>query len=242
MHHLSPLQNWTIFKTPEEVAIEATNLILKTAQQAIEERDAFHFVASGGTTPKRCYELLSEKSSEDLQWSKWHVYIGDERCLPEDDAERNSLMLMLSWLNTSPIPFENIKMMPAELGAEEAAAQYTEVVEEIDLFDCVMLGMGEDGHTASLFPHHVYDETADVVVEFDAPKPPLERVSLSFTRLSNSRVMIKLITGENKQDALRLWLDNQMLPINQVDAIENSFVLLDQAAMPVPKEPDDELD
>jgi len=233
MHTFKPLANWQIFKTPEEVAVEAVRLILEAAKTAIEARGAFHLVAAGGTTPKRCYELLSEQSDENVNWENWHIYMGDERCLPEEDAERNSLMLMQSWLNTSPIPSENIKMMPAELGADEAAAQYAQVVEPIDLFDCVLLGMGEDGHTASLFPNHFYDEDADVVVEFDAPKPPPERVSLSFRCLSNSRMMLKLITGEGKRTALKQWIDDQILPINQVDAIESSLVLLDEAAIPV---------
>lgn len=232
--------NWRCFASAAELAEFTCQSILEIAQEAIQKRGAFHFVTAGGTTPLQVYQLLAayEKnalgtSQPMMDWSKWHIYIGDERCLPVDDAERNSLALQNNWLKYSQIPTENIHFMPAELGAKQAALRYQSVVENL-YFDVVLLGMGEDGHTASLFPGHSHQHEAENLVqtEFNSPKPPSERVTLSVNCLGNSHHLFKLITGTNKQAAVQQWLAGETLPISQVCG-EDTQVLISIESCPL---------
>lgn len=219
---------WQVFDDAETLAHQAVALIIQQAQQSIAQRGAFHLVTAGGTTPNRCYQLLGEMGSQD--WSNWYVYMGDERVLPVDDVERNSVALNQAWLSNVPIPVENRFLMPTELGLDKSYQAYKAVIDKVERFDCVMLGMGEDGHTASLFPghqnHHVLDS---VICVNNSPKPPAERISLSYQALNNSRVVLKLITGKGKYPAIQAWLKGKALPISQVHG-EQTLTLLDQSA------------
>ena len=226
--------HWLVYADAATVAQATVDLILERATQAIADRGAFHLVTAGGTTPMACYRLLADLTSSkaNIEWTKWFIYMGDERCLPVDDPERNSLNLDQAWLNLGQIPAQNIFFMPAELGATAAAAAYEKVLKEVSCFDVVMLGMGEDGHTASLFPSHDYPIGQKLVTEFNSPKMPPERVSLSFECLSNARFVMKLVTGAGKQAAVQQWLAGEPLPISQVVGQERTEVLLDFAALP----------
>lgn len=215
-------ENWSLFDSAEEVAQFASRKIMELADQTISERGAFHLVTAGGTTPLSIYRILAEldrSQATTMNWEKWHIYLGDERCLPANDPERNSVSLHECWLGKSRIPKSQIHMIPAELGAKEAALIYEKVVTGI-LFDCVLLGMGEDGHTASLFPGHCheYEQEHLVQTEFHSPKLPAERVTLSSKCLSQSRHLFKLVTGDSKQDAVAKWLSGAALPIAEIQA------------------------
>ena len=186
--------------------------ILHASQQAISRRRAFHIVLAGGTTPRRVYELLRET---DADWAAWHVYFGDERCLPPDHAERNSRMVALAWLDHVAIPDGQIHPIPAENGAEIAANSYAQIVDGIEQFDLVLLGLGEDGHTASLFPDHEWGDVPDApaaIAVHDSPKPPPDRVSLSAQRLSAARQLIFLVTGASKRQAVKDWRNGANIP------------------------------
>ena len=229
-------QNWEVFQSPKLLADDTLESIIELASESIDEREAFHFVTAGGTTPMQIYKMLAEfektARGQTMNWQQWFIYIGDERCLAESDAERNSLALQKNWLNDSAIPTENVFIMPAELGAKEAAKRYELVVKDIE-FDLVLLGMGEDGHTASLFPGHSHDHEAGQLVqtEFASPKAPPERVTLSAACLGNSRHLFKLITGAGKQSAVKEWLAGKSLPIAEVNAKETT-VLISQESLP----------
>ncbi|MCK5926040.1 MAG: 6-phosphogluconolactonase, partial [Methylococcales bacterium] len=146
--------NWQHLDNNQALAQTAADLILKSAKQAIAEKGGFRLVLAGGGTPENAYRLLIEAKTD---WSKWHIYYGDERCLPVDDSERNSLVAEQKWLDLVAIPKAQIHRIAAELGAEAGAEQYAKVVAEAAGFDLVLLGMGEDGHTASLFPGHIHN-------------------------------------------------------------------------------------
>lgn len=220
--------NWVIFDKAEEVASALAQKLLSLAQQAIAEKGAFTLVTAGGTTFQKCYEYLSQS---DADWHQWHIYMGDERCLPADDKDRNSVALTQAWLYFGKIPAKNIHIMPAELGAELAAQSYQQLIEPIDCFDVVLLGMGEDGHTASLFPGHHHSANQSVIVETHSPKPPSSRVSLSYETLANAKTVFKVITGQSKRDAVKVWLNQSAeLPIQKIEG-RQTWVYIDSNAL-----------
>lgn len=237
-------ENWHLFDEAEQLAQQLTLEILQIAQQAIQQKGAFHFVTAGGSTPNRCYQLLSQAQAD---WQHWHIYMGDERVLPIDDNERNSQALLKNWLEKISIPPQNLHFMTVENGAEQAAYDYACLFDDVAEFDVCLLGMGEDGHTASLFPGHNESDTvqticcetvcendfisAPVIIENNSPKAPLQRVSLNYVAFSKCRLLIKLITGASKQTAVSQWLShNEPLPIALVNA-KQTKVYIDKAAL-----------
>lgn len=190
----------------------AVETILATAGAAIRERGRFLLALAGGGTPRGIYETLRSVRAD---WAKWHLYFGDERCAPRDDPERNSRMAADAWLSHVPIPPAQIHVIPGELGAREAAAAYAASLRGVGDFDLVLLGLGEDGHTASLFPGGDWETapaSADVLPVFDAPKPPPERVSLSAARLSRAGKALFLVSGESKRQAIADWRSGRPIP------------------------------
>ncbi|MDO9167738.1 MAG: 6-phosphogluconolactonase [Methylobacter sp.] len=204
---------WHTLETAEDVAFSACQHILNAADTAISARGKFKLVLAGGGTPEKVYRLLAESTAD---WANWMIYYGDERCLPADHPDRNSLMASQVLLDKVAIPAAQIFTMPAELGPEVAAERYRQTVAEAGMFDMVLLGMGEDGHTASLFPGHQHQQDQLVHAVYNSPKPPPERVSISAKALSNTRELIFLITGANKQQAVNQWRSGQDLPVASI--------------------------
>lgn len=197
-----------------------------------ESSDSFSIVLAGGRTPLDLYRMLEKES---MHWQKWRVFFGDERCLPTNHPERNSFQAAQALLAHVPIPAEHVFIPPAELGPQEAASRYSTMLEGVGDFDLVLLGLGEDGHTASLFPGHDIGQAQgapDVLAVFDAPKPPPERISLSAQRLSRSRVVLFVVTGTNKRAALNRWQCGEMLPASAIRAASQLMVLADAQACP----------
>jgi 6-phosphogluconolactonase len=186
--------------------------IVDAAATAIRDRQRFLLVLSGGTTPRAVYSKLR---AADTDWSRWHIYFGDERCLPRDDPERNSVMAADAWLDHVAIPSSQRHVIAAELGATVAAREYAQDLRDVGEFDLVLLGLGEDGHTASLFADHDWgasSDSADALAVMDAPKPPPQRVSLSATRLSRTRAALFLVDGESKREAVKAWRAGADIP------------------------------
>jgi len=219
---------WTALETAQNVAEAAFQRISSAASVAIAKRGRFTIVLAGGTTPEQVYKLLAASNQD---WPRWHVFVGDERCLPEGHADRNSSIIERTLLDSTTIPAGQIHMIPAHLGPEQAAQQYAEIISPYLPFDMVLLGMGEDGHTASLFPGHRHPEEALVVPVHHAPKPPAERVSMAYRTLGNCRQLIKLVTGVSKQDAVARWRKGDSLPVNQISAAGSEEVLIDISAL-----------
>lgn len=203
------MSRWHNFESQDAINQATVNRILEAAQAAIAERGAFSIVLAGGSTPKSVYALLKDAPAD---WSKWHVYHNDDRCLPVDHAERNSLMARTTWLNHVTIPASQIHDIPAELGNIDGAKAYAKTLAGVPAFDLVLLGLGEDGHTASLFPNQAVDNSADAVPVFDAPKPPADRITMSQQRLSNTREVLFLVTGAGKQEAVDNWRSGVAIP------------------------------
>jgi len=220
-------QQWIALESAEAVATLACQKILAAAKEAINQRGAFHLVLAGGATPARCYQLLANSAAD---WPHWHIYFSDERCLPTNDPERNSQMAAKTLTEQVAIPHHQVHPIPAELGAEEAAKRYSALIRDHLPFDLVLLGMGEDGHTASLFPGHQHPAELAVVAVHNAPKPPANRISLSVTSLSSCRHLLFLITGQSKQQAVAQWRSGEKLPIAQISAKSKTEVLIDSDA------------
>ncbi len=206
-----PIQ-WRSLASAGQVARHAARMIGEAAGRAIEARGRFSLVLAGGTTPRELYRLLAQS---DQRWEAWRLYYGDERCLPPDDPGRNSRMVAGTGLAALAGEHHPI---PAELGPVAGAAAYAPTVGDALPFDLVLLGVGEDGHTASLFPGHHHPADTLVVPVHDAPKPPPERVSLSVAALAACRRMIVMATGAGKAEALRRWRAGEALPVAEVTA------------------------
>lgn len=218
---------WHAYSTTGKLEQAAVQAILLAARQAIDLRGSFHIVLAGGTTPRRVYESLRGTKTE---WTAWHVYFGDERCLPPDHAERNSRMAEQAWLDHVTIPREQIHLIPAERGAEIAASSYAQTLAKIELFDLVLLGLGEDGHTASLFPDHELGNASNApatIAVLNAPKPPPERVSLSARRLSSARQVMFLVTGGAKRQAAKDWRNGVAIPAAAIAPVGGVDVYLE---------------
>ena len=224
----SRFTRWHVIADIECLVDTVSVRIYRAARQAIALRGEFRIVLAGGGTPAAVYRALADT---DADWSRWHVYFGDERCLPPTDPERNSVMAADNWLARVAMPQENIHVIPAEQGAEPAARVYAGLIDAARPFDIVLLGMGEDGHTASLFPGHRHDNAKrSVLAIHDAPKPPADRVSLSAAALSDTASVLVLVTGAGKYEAVQRWKQGEDLPITHVHGRDGVDVYLDPAA------------
>lgn len=195
---------------------EAITRIRAATKTAITARGVFRIVLAGGNTPREIYRMLRNTPTD---WAKWQVYFGDERCLAADDAERNSRMARDTLLDHVPIPRANVHAIPAETGARAGADTYAQTLRAVGDFDLVLLGLGEDGHTASLFPGHEWGELADApdtLAVFEAPKPPSERISMSAARLSRARAVLFLVDGEAKRNAIAQWRAGADIPASAI--------------------------
>ena len=218
--------NWLIFDNEMSLSKALAQEILNIAKKSIFEKDCFSIVLTGGQSVLSLYKILSKADSN---WDKWHIYIGDERFLPAGHKDRNDQIINEIWLDNSPIPKKNIHFIKAELGLLEARLEYENTLKKNDTFDIVLLSMGEDGHVASLFPNHAYPENQMVVVEKNSPKPPKQRLSMSYKQLNKSNYIFKLLIGKSKQQAVHLIQNNINLPITKVTGGYNKMYVCKNA-------------
>ena len=168
--------------------------ITALASNCIEVCGSFTLVLAGGSTPRQLYKRLPQIATD---WRHWHIYFGDERCLPHGHLERNDTMAAAAWLDHVAIPADQIHRVPVGDSVVAAAAAYSAVLTPAPRFDLVILGLGEDGHTASLFPN--FDESDNAasppaLAVTNAPKPPAQRVSMSPQRLGDAGAVWFLVT------------------------------------------------
>lgn len=186
-------EEFTVFESADEVAAAAAADIAEALREG-----ARSLVLAGGTTPQRCYELLAHM---DVVWGRVSILFGDERCVPPNHPDSNYRMAKEALLDR--VAPATVYRMPAELGPDEAAGLYAHVVAAVAPLDVVLLGVGEDGHTASLFPGHPALKASGLAVGIrDSPKPPPQRVTLTLNALRSARRVIILATGAGKADAV----------------------------------------
>ena len=225
------LCRWYLFSSAQSLQIEAVGMIARAAEQAIAASGAFRLVLAGGHTPRLLYQRLRTLKTD---WAACHIYFSDERCLPVADPGRNSSMAWDAWLAHVPVPQGQIHTIPAEMGAKAAAAAYSATLHQVGEFDLVLLGLGEDGHTASLFIGHDWGRAKDspaVLPVSDAPKPPAERVSLSAGRLSQAKQVLFLVTGESKHEAVMNWRAGANIPARAITPRHGVEVLAESALL-----------
>ena len=220
------MAEFKIYKTAEAVAQAAADYLFQQIKTCVEKKGQCHVVLPGGSTPARCLELLAEKS---LPWKNIHWYPGDERCYPVGHAERNDSMILARLFSQQTDASKNFHAIPAELGPEQGAENYASLIDATGGIDIVVLGMGEDGHTASLFPGNpALEDDRSVVPVYHAPKPPDERISIGLSTLRNAAECIVIATGDNKRDALAALKEGKVFPVGM---IEPDTWFIDEAAV-----------
>ncbi len=241
-----PESSLRIFRDLEELARGAADHFCALAGRTTAMQGSFTVALAGGNTPRKCYRLLAQAPWKDrVEWSRVHIFWGDERCVPPDHPESNYSMAMREWLSHVELPGENIHRMPGEFpDREEAARTYEESLRaffrhqgrEWPQFDLVLLGMGEDGHVASLFPGSAaLADNRRWVVPVKAPKPPRERLTLTLNVLNGAACITFLVSGQEKagmlQRVLEAGKEKDPLPATLVCPRRGSLVwMIDQPA------------
>jgi len=199
--------------------------ILEAATEAIRKRKKFNIALSGGESPKIIYQALKRIETK---WDLWHIWLADERCLPADDKDLNITLIRNEFLSGVGIPFDNIHPIKCEKGPIASAEIYSQEISRITSFDLILLGIGEDGHTASLFPGNNLYETfggPDVLPVLNSPKYPAERVSLSLSKINTAEKIIFLVTGDKKNKIVKSFLKNKKMPATQVKGKSRTILL-----------------
>jgi len=205
-----------VHDTPEELAGAAARVFVEEAAKAIAERGRFAVALAGGSTPKATYEILARDHAGDVDWPNVHVFFGDERTVPPDHEDSNYRMARGALLDL--VPVGSVHRMRGELPPEEAASSYEEELigffgEAPPVLDLVMLGIGGDGHTASLFPGTpALGVTDRLAVANPVPKLDTTRLTLTVPVLSAARKVVFLVAGEGKADALQEILEGDADP------------------------------
>ncbi len=232
-----------IFKDIEELSHTAALLFSEQATQSITERHRFLVALSGGSTPTRLFELLATDFRERVNWSKVHIFWADERCVPPEDAGSNYGQAREVLLSRVPIPDANIHRIQGELPPAEAAQDYALILKEFaspplqwPRFDLVYLGMGEDGHTASLFPGSpvdVSESTLPVTAHYQGR--PADRVTLTPPVFNSAHMIAFMATGGNKATTFAEVLagshDPTAYPAERIHPTEGRLIWLVDEAM-----------
>ncbi|MBC7536016.1 MAG: 6-phosphogluconolactonase [Ferruginibacter sp.] len=194
-----------IFKDAETVCIAAADYIVELSKKTISKKGKFTIALSGGNTPRKLYELLAQPAySSLLEWKNIFVFWGDERYVPLSDENNNSHMAFAALLNNIPIPAENIFTVPVNFGPERAAISYEQTLltffkESIPAFDLILLGIGTNGHTASLFPFTpILKEKKQLVKEIFIEELGMYRISFTATLINQAHHILFLVTGKEK--------------------------------------------
>ncbi len=229
-----------VFATSAEMIEKAAELIVGILSDTLRKKGRASLVLSGGSTPKALYELLaSEKYRDKISWENILIFFGDERCVPPDDPQSNYKMSHEALLSKVPVPEENIFRMKGELPPEAAAAQYEAAIKNSlgdgNHFDVVLLGIGTDGHTASLFPGTgALNETEKLVAANYVEKLNAFRITLTFRVINTSQNIIFLAVGKEKAEAIGKIFeekDEPLLPAQMVDPADGTiFWMLEKTA------------
>lgn len=232
----------SVFPTADELAAAAAELWIELAKQAAQQNRDFHVALSGGSTPKRLFQLMARDSyANRMPWEKVHVYFGDERFVPHDHPDSNFLMATENLLALVPIPSDNIHSInTAVTNAEQAARdyetqlkQYLPNINKQHQFDLVFLGLGADGHTASLFPGtKALEQKTRLVDAVYVSKLDSWRITLTYPVINHAGHCVFLVEGSAKADIVAEILGdkNNSYPAAKVNPEGQLHWMLDQQA------------
>jgi len=207
----------TIYINSTDEFIETAVLNIATAaERAIRNSGSFNIVLSGGETPGPVYRYLAKQN---FDWSLWHVWFADERKPDPDESVLNWKMVDETFLNAVSIPAAQVHRINTEEGVNKAAEQYNLELQKVNEFDLVVLGLGEDGHTASLFSGMDHNNDKKKIAAFpvlQSPKPPLHRVTMSISRLCNAKEILFLVSGIAKRKIVRALEEKKEIPASYI--------------------------
>jgi len=211
--------------------------------ELIGSSESLHVALSGGSTPKIVFDELAARDLSKSDWAKVHLYWGDERCVPPDDAESNYRMTVEHLLSKIALPENNIHRIRGEENPTQEAERYTKVLQEnlpstdgFPRFDLVILGMGDDGHTASIFPYEIGLWNADQLCEVaEHPETGQKRITITGRIINHAANIAFLVTGEGKAKKVGEIIDERdgfkSYPANLVEPLHGNLVwFLDEAA------------
>lgn len=238
-----------VFPDVEAMSDAAAEIIVDIARESVRARGRFSIALAGGNTPKRTYELLVELHRAEIDWPRWQVFFGDERFVPSDDKRSNYKMARDALLSAAPIPPGHVHPIPTDTRTVgDAADAYDQTLRDVlgggdtqpSAIDLVLLGVGPDGHTASLFPGSpVLSERAQWARAVEAPttvQPAVPRVTLTLPCLNGARNVVFLIAGNDKRPVVVEILQGgeaaQRYPAAMVRAAGRTVWLIEQSAAP----------
>ncbi len=227
----------------EAISHQAASIFVKTGKNAIDGKRRFVVAISGGSTPRRLYDLLaSEEYSHQIDWERVHFFWVDERCVPKDHEDSNFKVSFDSALSKVSMPVENIHRIMGEEDPEKAARDYENEIREFfgtgdwPVFDLIILGMGKDGHTASLFPgSKSLEEREKLTVPVYLEKPKINRITLTLPVLNHASQILILVSGRSKATVLSQVLGDghkrDRYPAGLINPIHGDLIwLIDQEA------------
>jgi 6-phosphogluconolactonase len=226
-----------------ELAINAADVFLETARDCVRERDRFAVALSGGSTPHEMHRMLAEEPyGSDVPWEKVHIFWVDERCVPVDDPASNYGAAKKEFLDRIPIPAEQIHPMPGHLPPEEGVMNYRKALKAFfrpegrdhPAFDLIFLGVGKDGHTASLFPGHRSLETEKGwVAAVKGGEPDVYRLTFTYKVLNQAKHIYFMVSGKGKAPIVKTIFEKRdaQLPAQKIQPVNGKLTwLLDQDA------------
>lgn len=217
-----------IFETSEDVCVALADWIEEKIAEVLESSDRFTFLLSGGSTPKRLYEILAEKKN--IEWNKVHFFWGDERFVPISDDRNNAKMAYETLLSKVDVSKEHIHIFNTKLSIETAINQYDEILGQYFSgefsFDLSLLGMGDDGHTLSLFPAgKLLTDNESRVASDDKPGEDIHRITLMPSIVNRSKYIVMLVTGKNKASMLKNVLElDPYYPVNLIQPVNGELI------------------
>lgn len=230
--------------SPEQAAVRATEIFKSIVQEAVGQRGVCHVALSGGTTPRSMYHHLAEHAlGDNVPWPRVEIYFGDERDVPHDDVESNFRMAQRALLDHAPVDWARVHPMRADAQDIHAAAREYEATirhlvpagpDGLPQFDLIMLGLGGDGHVASLFPHtEILNEPHRLVAACHVPVLGRNRMTFTFPLLNAAKNILLLVTGDDKAEIVERVFKHgdQSLPAARVYPRHGVLhVVLDAAA------------
>jgi 6-phosphogluconolactonase len=223
---------------PILLAKQAAEIFVDSARRLVDKRGRFVAAISGGSTPRRMHKMLAKEPYVlKIPWEKTHIFWVDERCVPANDRASNYGVAQGDILNRVPIPEAQVHFMKGRLSPEDGVQNYMKMLvnffhiedDAFPIFDLIFLGMGTDGHTASLFPgQKVLDEKKKMIVAVKGGDPNVNRISMTLPLLNQARHIVFLITGEEKARTVKAVLEDEdtQLPARKIRPLNGRLTWL----------------